>query len=327
MILLLNFAVLEWIPGGPIQYMEGVMSEACLDEGLPDISGQVILPEELKSEMAETFALDKPRWQRFLFMIKNYMQFDLGKSYRTGRSVCAMILERLPNTMIVGGLAFFLVYALAIPFGMMQACVHNGMIRFLKAVFLMLFATPVVILSLGALLCFSSGYITNYFPSGGTGSLCSQGMPFWERVLDYLWHLALPILTLVFASLAKPSSLMCSAVLTEMKKKYVLSAFMRGLSKGEVLRKHVLKNSLMPLLGYMPGHLGGMLLHRPFFVEIIFSFGGLGGLVLQAFESRDYAVVFGTLYVFSLLKVFLYLIGDIIAAVADPRVHFEEVAR
>ena len=327
LILLVNFAVLEWMPGGPMQYIEGVLAETCLDEGLPDISGQVILPQELKKELEENLALDKPRWQRFLFMLKNYLTFDLGTSYRTGRSVLSMILERLPNTMSVGFLAFLLVYALAIPLGMMQAYVQNGFMRLVKAAVLMLFATPIVVLGLVVLLCFSAGYITDYFPSGGMRSLNELNDSFLQNLRDTLWHLALPVLTLVLSSLAKPAYLICSSVMTEMKKSYVYAALARGLSKKEVLRKHICKNSLVPLLGYMPGHLGAMLLQKPFFVEIIFSFGGVGTLVMQAFEARDYSVIFGTLYILSFLKVFLYLVGDVIVTIVDPRVHFEEVTR
>ena len=326
-ILLVNFAVLEWMPGGPMQYIQGVLAESCLDEGLPDVSGQVILPQELQKELEENLALNKPRWQRFLFMLKSYLSFELGTSYRTGRSVLTMVLERLPNTMSVGLLAFVLVYLLAIPLGLLQAYVQSGFMRVVKAAVLMLFATPIVVLSLVVLLCFSTGYITDYFPSGGLRSLNQGEESFFQGLCDALWHLALPVLTLVLASLAKPAYLICSAVMAEMKKNYVYAALARGLSKRAVLRKHVCKNSLVPLLGYMPGHLGAMLLQKPFFVEIIFSFGGVGTLIMQAFDSRDYAVIFGTLYILSFLKVFLYLLGDVIVTIFDPRVHFEEVVR
>jgi len=328
LILLINFAILEWMPGGPVQYIHGVLSEASLDEGLPDVSGQVILPQELQDELEKQIGLEQPRWQRFLLLLKNYVTFDLGTSYRSGRCVRDMVLERLPNTLIVGVISFVLIYIFAIPVGLLLGYRRPGvMMRGVRIILMMLYAMPSVVLGMAMVLCFSTGYITNYFPSGGMCSLGLGDASLWKTIKDYAWHIFLPVLTVILSSFAAPMSLIESSVRTERKKKYAYAAYMRGLSNWDVLSKHVLKNSMVPLLGYMPGQLGSIILTKPLFVEIIFSFGGLGTLIFQAFESRDYAVIFGTLYIFSLMRVVLYLLGDVIVMLMDSRVSFEELRR
>ncbi|MCY4414264.1 MAG: ABC transporter permease subunit [Alphaproteobacteria bacterium] len=326
-IFLVNFAVLEWLPGSPANYVQSVLDESCLDEGLPEVTGQIVVPEELLKELETYYGLNQPRISRFMTMLKKYFFFDLGKSYRTGESVREVIFASLPVTLFVGLFSFLFLYMLAAPIGLLQAYWRGGGWDYLSnAVLLTLYATPVILVAMALLLCFSTGYIVNYFPSSGLTSL-GKSLTWWGQIKDYVWHLCLPVCTIVLSALARPVYLMRQAAIAEMEKTYVYSAMTRGLSKSYIFIHHILRNSFIPILGYMPSQLSNMMLERPFFVEIIFSFGGIGSLTLQAFEARDYTMIFGILYVFSLIRVGIQLLGDLIAVAVDPRVHFGKVRR
>ncbi len=324
-ILLANFAILEWMPGSPLDYVdESVSATAQSGEAFAEMEMRV--PQELYEQLAEQYEMHLPFAQRFRNTMHRYLTFDLGNSYATGQSVAQMILSVLPATLIVGFSAFLLIYLIGIPVGIYLSFVaFSWLDHVISVVLLTMAAMPTALLCMLYIFMFSEGWISDYFPS--SSSLWGPHLYDWASFANTVWCFFLPVLTLVSASVVKIIFLVKNTAALEWKKDYVKAAISRGASRHQVLWRHILKNAVIPAVGYMSLQLRSVMVSKPFFVEMVFGFGGLSMLSFQAIQSRDYPVILGTIYVYAIMATVAQLLGDLLAIMLDRRLHFGKVAR
>ncbi|HER35693.1 MAG: microcin C ABC transporter permease YejB [Halothiobacillaceae bacterium] len=333
-ILLISFAVIQFVPGGPVEQLmmqlkggtQGAAAESGgqLSGGL--YRGEQGLGEEQIEQFREFYGFDQPAWQRFGDMLGNYLTFDLGQSYFYQRSVGELIVEKLPVSISLGVWTFLLTYLVSIPLGVAKA-VRDGskFDSITSTVILVGYAIPGFVLGLVLLVLFGGGSFVQWFPLRGLTSDNFEQLSFWAKILDYFWHLALPITAMVVGNFAVMTMLTKNSFLEEIRKQYVLTARAKGLAERTVLYRHVFRNALIPIVTGFPAAFIGAFFTGSLLIETIFSLDGLGLLSYNAVLQRDYPVVLGTLYVFSLIGLFGKLLSDLVYVWVDPRIHFEAV--
>jgi microcin C transport system permease protein len=331
-ILLISFAVIQFVPGGPVeQLMMQLKGGAGAAEAGGQFSGGLYrgeqgLGEEQIEQFREFYGFDQPAWKRFADMLGNYLAFDLGESYFYQRSVGELIIEKLPVSISLGIWTFLLTYLVSIPLGVAKA-VRDGT-RFdsiTSTVILVGYAIPGFVLGLVLLVLFGGGSFVQWFPLRGLTSENFEQLSLWGKILDYLWHLVLPITAMVVGNFAVMTMLTKNSFLEEIRKQYVLTARAKGLAERTVLYRHVFRNALIPIVTGFPAAFIGAFFTGSLLIETIFSLDGLGLLSYNAVLQRDYPVVLGTLYVFSLIGLFGKLLSDLVYVWVDPRIHFDAV--
>ncbi len=350
-IMLINFVVVQFAPGGPVEVViariKGTAVEATARfsgasgelAGAPDRGQQAgqradssptryrgaqgIDPVIIK-EIEQRFGFDRPPVERFALMLGRYLTFDFGTSFFRDRSVIELVIDKMPVSISLGIWTTLLIYLISIPLGIKKA-VRDGT-RFdvwSSGVIIVGYAIPGFLFAVLLIVLFAGGRFLGLFPLRGLVSDNFWTLPWWQQVLDYLWHITLPVTALVVGGFASLTMLTKNSFLDEINKHYVVTARAKGLSERRVLYGHVFRNAMLLVVAGFPGALIGILFTGALLIEIIFSLDGLGLLGYEAAINRDYPVIFGTLYFFTLLGLFIKIISDITYTVVDPRIDFE----
>jgi microcin C transport system permease protein len=332
-VLLITFSVIQFVPGGPVEQLvaqmqgQGAHGEASAGiEGL--YRGARGLDEERLEELKAYYGFDKPAWQRFVEMLGNYLSFDLGESFFQHKSVLALIVEKLPVSISLGMWTFLLTYLTCIPLGVAKA-VRDGtpFDVITSTVILIGYAIPGFVLGIALLVLFGGGSFWDLFPLRGLTSDNWEQLSWFGKVTDYLWHMVLPVTAMVVGNFAVMTMLTKNSFIEELRKQYVLTARAKGLGENAVMYKHVFRNAIIPLITGFPGAFIGAFFTGSLLIETIFSLDGLGLLSYDAVMKRDYPVVMGSLYLFTLLGLLAKLLTDISYVLVDPRIQFESVGQ
>jgi len=349
-IMIINFIIVQAAPGGPVEQViaqvQGLSVEATArvgggagseiqsaqqpGRGAQGGSGskyrgaQGLDPEFIK-EIEKQFGFDKPMHERFFLMIGNYLTFEFGESFFRDQKVIDLVIDKMPVSISLGLWTTFLVYMISIPLGIAKA-VRDGS-KFDAAtsgVIVVGNAIPGFLFAILLIVVFAGGRYLDWFPLRGLTSEDWDMLSWPARIADYFWHIALPIISMVIGGFASLTMLTKNSFMEEINKQYVLTARAKGLTEHRVLYGHIFRNAMLIVIAGFPSAFIGILFTGSMLTEIIFSLDGLGLLGFEALIKRDYPVMFGTLYVFTLLGLVLGLIGDLMYHVIDPRIDFEK---
>ncbi len=342
-ILLINFALIQFVPGGPIEQVLSQLEDdasSATDRisgggdagagsgtdsgGGGGYQGAQGLPEDFIRELEEQFGFDKPAWQRFTLMVWNYARFDFGESYFRSISVIDLIIEKMPVSITLGVWSTLLAYLISIPLGIRKA-VRDGspFDTWTSGVIIVAYSIPAFLFAILLIVMFAGGSYWKIFPLRGLSSPDADTYSFLGQVADYFWHITLPVLATTIGSFATLTLLTKNSFLDEIRKQYVMTARAKGVSEQRVLYGHVFRNGMLIVIAGMPGVIISVLFGASLIIEVIFSLDGLGRLGFEAIVDRDYPVVFGTLYMFSLLGLIMGLVTDLMYVLIDPRIDFE----
>jgi microcin C transport system permease protein len=332
-VLLLTFTVIQFVPGGPVEQLvaqmqgQGAHGEASAGiEGL--YRGAKGLDEERLNELKAYYGFDKPAWQRFVEMLGNYISFDLGESFFHHKSVLALIIDKLPVSISLGMWTFFLTYLTCIPLGVAKAVRDGTPFDIITSTLILIgYAIPGFVLGIALLVLFGGGSFWDLFPLRGLTSDNWEQLSLIGKITDYLWHMVLPVTAMVVGNFAVMTMLTKNSFIEELRKQYVLTARAKGLGENAVMYKHVFRNAIIPLITGFPGAFIGAFFTGSLLIETIFSLDGLGLLSYDAVMKRDYPVVMGSLYLFTLLGLLAKLLTDISYVLVDPRIQFESVGK
>jgi microcin C transport system permease protein len=325
--LTVTFIVMQFVPGGPV---EQIMAEARAGgggEGNAYKAGRDI-DKKQREELMKQYGFDKPAPERYFKMLADYARFDLGKSFLQNKGVWQLIKEKLPVSVSLGLWTFFISYAISIPLGVAKAVREGSRFDVLTSFGVLLgYAIPGFVLGVLLIVLFAGGTFYDWFPLRGLTSDNWDELSSWGKMKDYLWHLALPLTCLVIHSFAVVTLLTKNTFVEEIRKQYVLVARAKGLSQERVLYKHIFRNALIPLVTGFPAAFIGAFFTGSVLIETLFSLDGLGLLSYESVVRRDYPVVLGSLYLFTLLGLVVKLVSDLLYTVVDPRVQFTSVAK
>jgi microcin C transport system permease protein len=321
-VLLLTFAVIQFVPGGPV---EQYLAESKTNVGATGESvyrGGKGVTEKRLAEIKALYGFDKPASERFGIMLKSYLTFDLGTSFFQNKPVWQLIKEKLPVSISLGLWVFFLSYFISIPLGISKAVrAGSGFDLWTTLLVLMGYAIPGFVLGVALLVVF--GGQLQWFPLRGLTSANWDTLSWGAKVVDYLWHIAMPVTASVIGSFAVITMLTKNSFLEEIRKQYVTTARAKGLDEKRVLYKHVFRNAMLPIIASFPAAFIGSFFTGSLLIETLFSLDGLGLLGFESVIRRDYPVVLGTLYLFTLIGLVTKLISDLMYVWVDPRVKFE----
>jgi len=326
-VLTLVFAIIQFVPGGPI---EQLMAEARAGRG-GDTGGYTAKRDIDKKQMEELkklYGFDKPWYVRYADMLKSFAQFDLGRSFLRNQDVWTLIKSKLPVSISLGLWTFLVSYLISIPLGVAKAVREGSRFdTFTTVLVLMGFAIPGFVLGILLIVLFAGGTFLDWFPLRGLTSDNWATLSWPARIADYFWHLVLPLTCYAIGSFAVITFLTKNTFVEEIRKQYVLVARAKGLSQRTVLYKHVFRNALIPLVTGFPAAFVAAFFAGSLLIETLFSLDGIGLLSYEAIVRRDYPVVMGNLYFFTLLGLVVKLIGDMLYVVVDPRVQFSAAAK
>jgi microcin C transport system permease protein len=338
-IIAINFVVVQFAPGGPVEQMiaelkgrggavmgrmsgAGGHEAAAVQAGL--YRGASGLDPHIVADIRRMFGFDKPPLVRFWIMLKGYLRFDLGRSFFRDQTVLHLILQKMPVSISLGLWSTLLVYLVSIPLGIAKA-VHDGS-RFdviTSIVVLIGYAIPSFLFAILLVVLFAGGSFFEWFPLRGLVSENWWSLSWPARIRDYVWHMVLPVTSLVVGGFASLTMLTKNCFLEEVRKHYVLTAAAKGASLRRILYGHIFRNAMLLVVAGFPSALLGILFTSALLVEIIFSLDGLGLLGFESAIARDYPVMFGTLYIYTLLGLLLQILGDFLYTIVDPRIDFE----
>lgn len=336
-IMLLNFVIIQAAPGGPVEQLvmqlEGKASSATASIGSEGMEvskaniyrGRRGLDPELIKQIEKLYGFDKPPLERFKDMVINYATFNFGTSFYQDKSVIQLIKEKLPVTISLNLWTTLLVYLISIPLGIKKAVRDGSKFDFWSSVLIIIFyAIPSFLFAILLILLFAGDSYWNIFPLRGLASDNMSTVPWYypQAIGDYFWHLVLPVTALVIGSFASLTILTKNSFLEEINKQYVITARAKGLTENRVLYGHIFRNSMLIVISGFPAALIGILFTGSLLIEVIFSLDGIGRLSYEAVVSRNYPVLFGTLYIFSLIALLVTIIRDITYSIVDPRIDF-----
>jgi len=340
-IMLVSFVIVQFVPGGPVERMiaelqgHGGDATSRFSGGGGDIAaassagdsakyrGSQGLDPEFIKELEALYGFDKPAHERFIQMIWNYMRFDLGESYYRDASVISLVLEKMPVSISLGLWSTLLIYLISIPLGIAKA-VRDGTkfdVWTSAAVFTG-YAIPSFLFAILLIILFAGGRYFDLFPLRGLTSDNWADISWGGQVLDYLWHITLPVLSLVIGGFASLTMLTKNSFLDEIGKHYVLTARAKGLTERRVLYRHVFRNAMLIVIAGFPSAFLSVFFTGALLIEVVFSLDGLGLLGYESIINRDYPVVLGTLYIYALLGLIATLIRDVTYVLVDPRIDF-----
>jgi microcin C transport system permease protein len=327
-ILLLTFIVIQFVPGGPVEQMvaqlqgRDVGGEGVAAGAAAGIHGRQGLDAAQIEQIRQLYGFDLPAHERFLQMVGQFLRFDLGQSFFHHRSVWELIVERLPVSISLGLWTFLISYAVSIPLGIAKAVRAGSRFDTATSVIVLVgFAIPGFVLGVALLVIF--GGQLQWFPLRGLVSSNWHELSLGAQIVDYLWHITLPVTASVVGAFAITTMLTKNALLEEIRKQYVLTARAKGLSERRVLYKHVFRNALIPIVTAFPAAFVGAFFASALLIETLFSLEGLGLLGFESVIRRDFPVVMGTLYLFALIALVTRLISDLCYVWVDPRVRFD----
>jgi microcin C transport system permease protein len=349
-ILVINFAIVQVAPGGPVEQMiaqitgadagatarlgggtggdmgtAGRQAELGGHGGVEEVKyrGAQGLDPALIERIEKQFGFDRPAHERFWIMVRDYATFDFGDSFFKGRPVIDLILEKLPVSISLGLWTTLLVYLISIPLGIRKA-VRDGS-RFdtwTSGVIVVGYAIPSFLFAVLLIVLFAGGSYWDVFPLRGLTSDNWAELSWWEKIGDYFWHITLPVISMTIGGFASLTMLTKNSFLDEINKQYVMTARAKGLSERRVLYRHVFRNAMLIVIAGFPGAFIGILFTSSLLIEYIFSLNGLGLLTFEALIQRDYPIMFGSLYVFTLIGLLMKLVGDLTYVWVDPRIDF-----
>ena len=331
-ILLINFVVIQIAPGGPV---EQAIQQAEAFQGMGATGGETAtaksnyqgakgLSEEMVEKIKAQYGFDQPAPERFWMMLKSYVTFDFGTSFFKDKPVTQLLWEKMPVSLSLGLWSTLLIYLVSIPLGIKKARQH-GML-FDKSTSMLLaigYAVPSFVFAVLLIVFFAGGSYFQWFPLQGLVSENFSELSVLEKIKDYFWHMTLPLLAMVIGGFASLTYLTKYSFMEELSKQYVLAARSKGLTESRVLYGHVFRNAMLIVIAGLPEALIGIFFVGNLFIEIIFNLDGLGLLGFEAIQQRDYPVIFGTLFLFTLLGLILRLISDVLYQVIDPRINFD----
>jgi microcin C transport system permease protein len=347
-IMLISFTVVQFAPGGPIERIIAQLSGADTG-GASRVSGpssdfgargqirtgpsesvnskyrgaQGLDPEFIAS-LEKQYGFDKPAYQRFGLMLWNYLRFDFGKSYFRDTSVLELIKERLPVSISLGLWLTILTYLISIPLGIRKAVQDGSMFDvWTSGAIIVGYSIPGFLFAVLLIVLFAGGSFYDWFPLRGLTSDNWADFPWWKKILDYFWHITLPIISMGLSAFATMTLLTKNSFLDEIRKQYVLTARAKGCADRQVLYGHIFRNAMLIVIAGFPGAFIRAFFTGALLIESIFSIDGLGQLGFQSVLDRDYPVVFATLYIFSLVGLVVNLISDLTYTWVDPRIDFE----
>ncbi len=345
-IMAISFLVIQFAPGGPVEQalanlsgQNSSIAERVTGSAGGDFAAQPSannanansvyrgsrgLPPELVARIEQQFGFDKPPLERFGTMLWNYLRFDFGESYFRDISVIDLIREKMPVSISLGLWMTLISYGISIPLGIRKA-ISDGS-RFdvwTSTVIIVGYAIPGFLIAIALIVLFAGGSFWSLFPLRGLTSPGFETFPWWRQILDYAWHLVLPITAMALGAFATTTLLTKNSFLDEIGKQYVTTARAKGLTERQVLYGHVFRNAMMLIIASFPGAFVGAFFGGSLLIETIFSLDGLGLLGFQSVANRDYPVVFATLYIFSLLGLVISLLSDLAYMWVDPRIDFE----
>lgn len=340
-ILLLSFIIVQFAPGGPVEQMiadltnqnggdrlSGGGNELSFNEAADSSTryrGAQGLDPELIAKLEKQFGFDKPAWQRFSEMVWNYARFDFGQSFFRDESVVNLIIEKLPVSISLGVWVLLLSYAISIPLGIRKAVSDGSSFDvWTSGVVIIGYAVPGFLFGILLVVLFAGGSFFDWFPLRGLTSDNFDQLSIGGKIVDYIWHMALPISALLISSFATTTLLTKNSFIDEIKKQYVVTARAKGLTEHRVLYGHVFRNAMLIVIAGFPAAFISAFFTGSLLIENLFSLDGLGRMGYEAIIKRDYPIVFGTLYIFSLLGLLVGLLSDLIYTWVDPRIDFEK---
>ncbi len=327
-VLTVTFVVIQFVPGGPV---EQVLAEARASqkggEGSAYKASRDIDKKQIE-ELKKLYGFDKPAHVRYFEMLANFARFDLGRSFMQNKDVWALIKEKLPVSISLGLWAFLISYLISIPLGVTKAVREGSTFDTVTTMLVLVgFAIPGFVLGVLLIVLLAGGTFLDWFPLRGLTSDNWAELNWLGRIKDYFWHLALPLTCLTIGSFATITLLTKNTFVEEIRKQYVLVARAKGLSQRRVLYKHIFRNAMIPLVTGFPAAFVGAFFAGSVLIETLFSLDGMGLMSYEAVVRRDYPVVLGSLYVFTLIGLVVKLVSDLLYSVVDPRVQFGAVSK
>ncbi len=351
-IMILNYLIVQAAPGGPIEQMIAKIrgtdiSATARFEGqsfqetpLNDSFGSVLsedisvlgkykgargLDPAFIKELEILYGFDKPLFTRLFLMLKNYASFNFGTSYFRGKPVIELICDKLPVSISLGLWTTLIVYLLSIPLGIAKAMRDGTKFDTLSSMFIIIgYSIPSFLFALLLIVLFAGGSFWNIFPLRGLTSDGFASFSFFHKITDYMWHMTLPLLAMIIGGFASLTLLTKNSFLEEIRKNYVMTARAKGLGEHRILFHHIFRNAMLIVISGFPSALMHIFFTSALLVEIIFSLDGLGLLGFEATISRDYPIMFGTLYIYTLIGLFMNLMGDLTYTFVDPRITFSK---
>jgi microcin C transport system permease protein len=339
-IMVVNFALTQFVPGGPIQMiaarLEGSgdvfenisgggseIEQAGGEEGGGYVGARGLSPEYI-AQLERQFGLDRPPVERFLLMMWNYLRFDFGESFFKSESVVDLVLDKMPVSITLGLWSTLIAYLVSIPLGIRKA-VRDGtpFDTWTSGAIIVGYAIPGFLFAVMLIVVFAGGSYWRIFPLRGLTSSNWEELSLIGKVADYFWHITLPVIATTIASFATLTLLTKNSFLDEIKKQYVMTARAKGLTERRVLYGHVFRNAMLIVIAGFPSLFIGVFFGSSVIIETLFSLDGLGRLGFEAAIARDYPIVFGTLFAFSLLGLIVGILSDITYVLVDPRIDFE----
>ncbi len=337
-ILVINFALTQFVPGGPIEQVlanmegqgdvfesfSGTSSEVAETSETSDYVGARGLPPEFIAELEKEFGFDKPPLERFLTMLWNYLRFDFGESYFRSISVVDLVLEKMPVSISLGLWSTLLAYLISIPLGIRKAVLDGSRFdTWTSWVIIVAYAIPGFLFAILLLVLFAGGSFLQIFPLRGLTSDYFEQLSLGEKIVDYFWHITLPIIASTISAFATLTLLTKNSFMDEIQKQYVITARAKGLGDRRVLWGHVFRNAMLIVIAGFPAVFIGVFFGGSLIIETIFSLDGLGRMGFEAAVARDYPVIFGTLFVFGLMGLVVGILSDLMYVFIDPRIDFE----
>jgi len=338
-IIAINFVVVQFAPGGPVEQMmaelrgrggttdrmtaasAGEVASVSVDSAYRGRRG---LEPAVVDDIKRMFGFDKPAYVRFWDMLRGYLTLDFGRSFFRDATVLQLIGQKLPVSLSLGVWSTLLVYLVSIPLGIAKAVRDGSRFDVASSVAVLVgYAVPGYLFAILLVVVFAGGSFVQWFPLRGLASAGAENWSWPARVMDYLWHIVLPTTALVVGGFASLTMLTKNSFLEEIRKQYVVTARAKGASEGRILYRHVFRNAMLLVIAGFPAAFLSMVFSSALLVEIVFSLDGLGLLGFESAIRRDYPVMFGTLYIFTLLGLLMQIVGDVLYTVVDPRIDFD----
>ena len=346
-IMLINFAVIQIVPGGPVEQMiaqmtgtavestarfsgggEGELTSnfdaSSFDNGDTKYRGAQGLDPDIIKEIEMMYGMDKPAHERFFKMLKSYIFFDFGESFFRDQKVTSLVLDKMPVSISLGLWTTLLVYLISIPLGIRKAIKDGSQFDIISSSIVTIgYAIPNFLFAVILIVFFAGGRFYDIFPLRGLVSENFEELSLLSQIKDYFWHLTLPLTAMIVSGFAGLTFLTKNSFIDQINQQYVMTARAKGLSERKILYGHVFRNAMLIVIAGFPSAFIGILFSSSLFIEVIFSLDGLGLLGYEAALTRDYPVIFATLYFFSLLGLVMGIVGDFMYSIIDPRIDFE----
>lgn len=339
-IMTINFFVVQLAPGGPVDQMiaklqgqggehmervtqgQGELLSQSKGEK-PGYRGARGMDPELVKEIEKLYGFDRPIWERYVMMLKSYIAFDFGESFFKGQKVMDLIIQKLPVSISLGVWSTLIIYFASIPLGIKKALKHGSTFDiWTSSAIIIGNAVPGFLFAVVLIVLFAGGNYFSIFPLRGLVSDNFEGLSLMGKITDYLWHLFLPVGTLVIGGLATLTMLTKNSFLDEIGKQYVTTAKAKGLESKKILYGHIFRNAMLLVISGFPSAFVSMFLTGSLLIEVVFSLDGLGLLGFESTITRDYPVMFGSLFIFTMIGLVMNIVSDITYVLVDPRIDF-----